>query len=144
MNMLRHPIAALLIFVVLIGLVMTVYSSLQDDYGVVPDSDSLKNGSNIGTRINNLMIIEGYQNLTSIGTKLSPPEGNNADILGAIQALGIGSLSIVVGIFTFPVSIIYIIAEFYAIPPLVVTGAIGLILVYLVFLLISVYTGRDV
>lgn len=144
MNLLRHPIAALVIFAVLIGLFTTLYNSMESNYAVVPETDSLVNGTNIGDSINGLLILDGMQNITAVGLKMNPPSGQSADILGAIQAAGIGSIKVVAGVFTFPVEIINIIGNYYELPKVVTYGAITVIMLYLTFIVISLFIGRDV
>lgn len=144
MKYLRHGVAALVIFAVLIGLCVTMYDSLVDDYGVIPQSEAQVDGKNIGEALDNLLILKGLNKSVEVAAKLNPPEGADADIWGAIAAVGVGFLELVFGLVVFPVQITNVIVQFYSIPPKIVAGFILITVVYLIFILISAYNKGDV
>jgi len=146
MNTLRHPVAAFLLFAVMIVLVTTVYNGIKTNYGIVSD-DVDSAGLTIGEKLSNLNIITTISDISNALNKLSSTKlsiTNAPDILGNLASLGIGLIKVVGSIITFPVEIIGIITDFYQLPPIIST-LVGLMFsVYIGFKILSLYIKDDV
>jgi hypothetical protein len=145
MKTLRHPAAAFLIFALLTTLFTTVYNGAMDIYDV--EQEQLKDGENIGERLQNLGLIEGIDDISKAiedlkNTKLSPL--STFDILGSLASVGAGILKVVGGIVTLPISILGIIVPFFQIPGIVTTIIGGLVVLYIGFIILSAYLRSDV
>ena len=146
MKLIRHGIAALVIFAVLIGLFLSAYNNTISAYGLERQYTKEIDGKqyDIGQALENLNIISGInQTMEGIYT-IKNPTGNIIDTLGALASAGIGILKLVGGLLTFPFEILNIVALFYHVPPILVTGLGLLVVIYLGFILVSAYIRGDV
>jgi hypothetical protein len=111
------------------------------------EQEQLKDGENIGERLQNLGLIEGIDDISKAiedlkNTKLSPL--STFDILGSLASVGAGILKVVGGIVTLPISILGIIVPFFQIPGIVTTIIGGLVVLYIGFIILSAYLRSDV
>ena len=139
MVQLNHIVSSFVIFAVLITLLITGYSGLVDNYDV---QKTVINGSNdnVIDKLNQINIISGINDSVSGVYKISNPNSNAFDVLGALATAGIGVIKIVTGIISLPIEILGIITDFYYIPPIISIG-IGLIfIIYIGFILLKNYT----
>lgn len=146
-KLLRNGVAALILFSVLTGLLLTAYSSLEDNYGIV-DGDIKTIGSttgNIADQFRELNLIEGVVEIQNGILEVRTAGGNLFDIAGALGTIGIGLTKVITGLLTAPYGIVAIIVTFYAGEiPGVLAGLVSMIVVYIGFILISAYLKKDV
>ncbi|KKK48663.1 hypothetical protein LCGC14_3142860, partial [marine sediment metagenome] len=128
--LLRHPVAALVLFSVLLSLLITIYTGLVENYDVIPGD--LEEGKSIIEQLSELNLVEGVADIGAGIAELSPGSASSIDILGGLASVGLGALKTVAGLGTAPYSITTIILGYYAgdIP-----GVIGGILVTIVFII---------
>ncbi len=153
MRFLRHPVAAMVLFAVLIGLLIPVYKALEEGYGitkgdvktVVINSSGGTNTGNIMDALNSIQLVKGIEDLNAGLTKLKPG-ASIADIVGGLLSVGIGAARTVIGVLIGPYQIVNgIIFAYYPNElPAVLGGLFALITVYVVFILLSIYLRKDV
>ena len=116
MNKLRHAVAAVVFFAIMVGLFVTIYDlGLVENYGVI--EGDLKPGNftegredqNIMEQFQELNLIQGIVLLNKGVTELNPGVASTFDILGGLASVGVGTLRVVVGLLTAPYSIVRII-----------------------------------
>jgi len=144
MKTLRHPVAALVIFAVMISLILGAYDGLKQSYGFSEDSESQVDGFNIARSLNQLTIVTGINETMSSVYELSSPTATSFDVLGALASAGIGVVKTIGGLIIFPVQITSIIVQYYEIPGIIITGFAVLIVVYIAFILVSAYLRSDI
>ena len=156
MNKLRHPVAAMVIFSVLIGLLIMVYSELEEKYDVTKGDTKLMNitqmdgtvvqsEGNIVDQLREMNLIEGVSDIGSGITKLTPGSASSVDILGGLAAVAVGAMKTIIGVLTAPYELPRIILGFYAGDiPGILAGLAVVVIVYGVFILLSAYLQRDV
>jgi hypothetical protein len=142
MKLLRHPVAGLIIFAVLVGLCVSIYSDLETAYSLV--KTDTEDGLSIMEKLDGLLIIQGINSVTSGVYDLVAPTGSQFDILGALASVGVGVLKLVGGLLTFPFEILTIVMLFYHIPMIVVTGVNIIIISYVAFILLSAFLRSEV
>lgn len=151
MNLLRHGVASLIIFVSLIGIIITIHDGLQKSYGFTDDDvktvtnfDGITTTGNIMDQFESMLIMKSINSIERSLVGLT--SGNFVDLVGGLATAGIGVLQAVLGLITAPLEIIYIISEFYGgkIPAAIITGLAGLVSVYAFFILLSAYLKKDV
>jgi len=156
MKLLRHGVAALVVFAVLVGLFINAYSGMEDSYDVTKtDVQSMQvntalnetkevNGS-IMDQLQELDLIEGINKIGDGMVRFAEPTGV-LDILGGLASVGIGLLKTITGLITIPATFTYIITRYYAgtIPAVILGGFVALVLVYVGFLILSVLVRTDV
>lgn len=140
MNKLRHPVAALVVMYILIVLSGEIYEAFQEGYGF--ESDDLQEGVSIQEALQGLSFLQGAEQIAAAISKLKTPS-NPLDMLGALSAAGIGILKIIGGIVVFPIQIFSIVGNYYHIPGVVSTGLGLLVNVYIFFIMLSAYLGKD-
>jgi len=143
MKLLRHPVAALVVFAILTTLCVTIYGGFEEKYEI-EDNYTDADGFNIMESLTNLHIIQGLNQTTSSVYKLKTPTATTADILGNLASAGIGVLKLIGGLLTFPFQITAIIVGFYSIPPVIVIGFSVILIIYISFLILSAYLRSDV
>ena len=137
---LRHYVAGLIIFAGLISLFSSFYLGIETDYNVTRDDT---NGTNIMESIEDINIISNINSTATNFYKLSNPT-NTFDLLGAMALAGFGVVKIVGSTITLPIEIIGVITEFYYIPPIVSTIIGILAILYIGFILVSIYMKEKV
>lgn len=143
MRYLRHLVAGIAIFGILVTLFLSGVNGISDAYGTPEDlNDPSERGQNIFEAMNDLLIIRGLDDMVSIFEPSTP--GNEADIVGSLVTGALGAIRTISGMFTFPFEIGYIILEYYNIPPIVINGFLALMVVYIAFILISAKLGSDI
>ena len=147
MKLIRHPVAGLILFSVLILLLINVYNGLESSYGIVRVVEDLESGNteSIAQRLSEIPISDGINTINEGILKLKPGAGTSIDILGGITSVGLGALKTVFGLTVLPYSISSIVLDHYgsAIPG-EIGGLIAMIIVYVGFILLSAYLGRGV
>ena len=145
MKLLRHPVAALVLFATLLSLLITIYTGgLVENYDIV--EGDLQEGKNIVEQLSELNLVEGVAEIGAGIAVLSPASGEGADILGGIASVGLGALKTVTGLATAPYSVTAIILGYYAgdIPGIVGGILVTIVFVYVGFILLSAYLRSDV
>ena len=145
MELLRHPVAALVLFSVLISLLVTIYTDgLVENYDIT--EGDLEGGKNIVEQLSELNLVEGVAGIGAGIAKLSPGSASSIDILGGLASVGLGALKTVAGLATAPYSITAIILGYYAgdIPGIVGGILVTIVFVYIGFILLSAYLRKDV
>ena len=145
MKLLRHPVAALVLFSVLLSLLITIYNEgLVENYEVIPGD--LEEGKSIIEQLSELNLVEGVAEIGAGIAELSPGSASSIDILGGLASVGLGALKTVAGLATAPYSITTIILVYYAgdIPGIVGGVLVTIVFVYIGFILLSAYLRSDV
>ncbi len=151
MKTMRHLVAGFVLFAVMIGLLINVYTSLEVDYDITDNASLTLNVSgnvtsgNIAEHFRSMDLLQGISQLQVGIQQLSPSTGTQFDVLGGLASVGVGALKVISGIVTIPFEIGIIIANFYLeIPPVVTGSLIMIVVVYVGFILLSAYLGKDV
>lgn len=148
MKLLRHPVASFIIFAVIIGLVINIYTGLETNYGVVKGDTQTIDGysGNIMDQFKHMNLISGIADLKTGLLQINPPEGfvGAGDLLGGLTAVGIGAIKTILGLVTTPFEIMGIITEYYTEVPAIITELVMIVVVYVAFILISAYLKQDV
>lgn len=148
MKYLKHAVASLVIFAVLVGLVINFYDGIESQYGIIKgDQKTIQNltTGNIMDQFKEMNLLEGIQQINNAVFELNPGSSSTIDILGALASLAIGILKSVVGLLTAPYSIMSIILTYYAGEiPGVVGGLVAMVVVYVGFILLYAYLRTEV
>ncbi len=155
MKLLRHGVAALVIFSVLISLFLSIHGAFIENYSLTEGDiknpvfgfgDGNNQTGNIATQLKNLNIIKGIDSIARGISELNPSISTTFDILGGAAAIGIGVIQAVIGLITFPYAITNIIVfTFYGNEIAAeVAGLAVLIAVYVGFIIVSAYLKHDV
>ncbi len=143
MKYLRNLVGGLAIFGILVTLFMTGLNGVESAYGTPEDlNDPSGYGVSIGESLNNLLILQGFNDLVSVFEPSTP--GNQQDIVGSLLTGALGAIRTISGVFTFPFEIGYIILDYYNIPPVIITGLLTIMVIYIAFILISAKLGSDI
>lgn len=160
MKLLRHPIAALVIFAILVSLCVTIYAGLQESYDVVETGTQViapgelnltntthynynENATSVMGALSGLTIIESINDLQTKIERIAAPT-NLADLVGALMGSGLGIVKLIWGVFTFPIEIMNIILKFYYVPPIIIGGINVMIFIYLAFIVLSLYVKGEI
>lgn len=146
MKLIRHPVAALVIFALFVSLVITAYDGIKVSYDLQEEYTQEIEGEdvNIMQAFKNLNIIEGLNQTTAGISSIATPTGSTFDILGSLASSAVGALKTVTGLLTFPFEIGSIILRYYGVPPILVTGINLIIVIYIGFILLSAYLKSEV
>ena len=148
MKTVRHLVAGFVLFAVLIGLLINVYTGLETEYGITKNDTKTINGTtgNIVDHLRDLNLLSGISQLQVGIQQLSPGTGTQFDVLGGLASVGVGALKVISGIVTTPFEIVNIIVTFYAgeVPGIMATSLAMIVVVYVGFILLSAYLGKDV
>jgi len=146
MKWLRHPVVGLVIFAVLVSLIVLSYNGIKTGYGLPEEYTQEIEGENVNIMeaMQNIGIIEGLNQTASGVYALSTPSGSQFDILGALASAGIGAIRTVTGLLTFPFEICAIILRYYDVPPIIITGIMLSLIIYIGFILLSAYLKSDI
>lgn len=152
MKLLRHPVAAMVLFAVLLSLLIPVYKELEKNYGIeetdtgtytpITEGGETTTG-NIAEQLKGIGLIEG---LSSISSSIEDIAAGSSilDLLGGLAGAALGILKSVLGLITIPYDIGNIISNFYGSSFPQLTGIIMMIVVYVGFILLSAYLRKDV
>jgi len=141
-KLIRHYVGSLVIFAMLISLIGTTYTGMQDTYGFTNTYTGNEGTKNIAQTITELGIIQRLNNIMDGIFQIANPTGL-ADILGGIALVGFGALGFVAELVVLPITIFGLLTNFYYIPPIVSTGLGLLIMVYVGFILLSARTKSE-
>lgn len=149
MKLLRHPVAALVLFATLIGLCLTIYSGFEEGYGLSEGDVKTIEGrttGNIMEQFKSMNLISGISQIKSGIMEIKPPKGSGVqfDLLGGLASVGVGTLKSIVGLVTTPFEIVAIVLEYYVQIPAIITELVMMVVVYVGFILLSVYLKSDV
>lgn len=148
MKLLRHAVAALVIFAVLVGLLTTFYSGLEEGYGIErTDTRNTTNrtNANIIEEFEDMHLISAVAEIDVAISDLSTPGASLTDIVGALMSVGIGILRLIFGLIIVPYNLVRIVLGYYAGDiPGVIGGLVTLVSVYVGFILLSRYLRDDV
>ena len=148
MKTIRHLVAGFVLFAVLIGLLINAYTGLEVEYNITRNDTKVINGTsgNIVEHLRDLNLLQGISDLQVGIQQLSPSTGTQFDVLGGLASVGVGSLKVISGVVTTPFEIVYIITTFYAgeVPGIIATSLAMIVVVYVGFVLLSAYLGKDV
>ena len=151
MKLLRHPVAAMVLLAVLIGLLIPVYKALETGYGITEsDTKAITDAEtgeeftgNILEHLENIRLVDGLSDIGSSITKIAT--GSNViDLLGGLAGAALGILKSVLGLITIPYDITHVISVFYGSDFPELTGIVMMIVVYVGFILLSAYLRKDV
>jgi len=148
MKTIRHLVAGFVLFAVLIGLLINAYTGLEVEYNITRNDTKVINGTsgNIVEHLRDLNLLQGISDLQVGIQQLSPSTGTQFDVLGGLASVGVGSLKVISGVVTTPFEIVNIITTFYAgeVPGIIATSLAMIVVVYVGFVLLSAYLGKDV
>jgi hypothetical protein len=150
-KLLRHHVAGYVLFAVLISLCITIYNAIDENYDLTKgdtksfELDGDSESGNIMEQLDRMQLIQGVSEISAGISQLTPGGMTKVDILGGLASLAIGVLRSVVGLVIFPYQIVNILLTFYAGEiPGVIGGLVAMIMVYIGFILLSAYLGKDV
>jgi len=146
MKLLRHGVAALVIFGSLVILLTTIYAGFESEYGIQKNYTKVISGQDvdIGTALQNLQVVRGVNNTVSSIYKIANPAPNAVDIIGALLATGVGVIQLASGLVTLPFQIVGVITIFYGLPVGIAAGFLLMIIVYVGFIVVSAFTRGEV
>ena len=137
---LRHYVAGLIIFAGLISLYSAFYLDIETNYNITRDNVT---DDNIMESIEDINIISSINETATNFYKLSNPT-NTFDLLGAMALAGYGVIKIIGSTITLPIEIIGVVTTYYYIPPIVSTILGILVILYIGFILVSIYMKEKV
>lgn len=154
MNLLRHGVASLVIFSIMVLLYLGAYNGLDDVYSFTDkytielddlDDYNLTNG-NIMQQFESMTLITGINTLQDGILQLTA--GDSADdILGGLTASAIGFTQVILGLISAPFAILSILSNYYGgdmIPTYIIRGLAALVTVYAFFIVLSAYLRSDI
>ena len=148
MKLIRHLVASLIIFSVLVICFVNIYNGYQDGYSFEDGDVKTINETtgNVMEQLQSLTIISSITTITEGLVNIKPSGASLTDIIGGLAAVGIGVLGTVVGVLIFPYQIVNRITAFYfgSIPGGIITGLLLLISVYVGFIVVSAYLKHDI
>lgn len=146
MKSLSHPVAAMVIFAFLAGIIVFIYSDMGTYYGITKNdtktSAYTNQTGNIADQFNNLNLISGVNQITTSIGDIGTPNIGILDILGGLVSLGVGVIKTIIGIVTIPFEIVGIILEYYVEIPAIITYLCSIFVVYVGFILLRIYLNR--
>lgn len=146
MKLIRHGVASLVLFAVLIGLSLNIYDSFITEYDFT-EGDLKTVGSNTGNimeQLRDINIVSGIAELQSAILKLNPPTGSQFDILGGLASVAIGSLKSIAGLVTTPFEVLAVIIIYYTELPTILIELCMWVIIYTGFILLSAYLRSDI
>ena len=156
MKTMRHLVAGLVLFAVLIGLLVNVYTGLEDPdgYNITRDDNSTLSmnisgtvsSGNIVEQFRKLDLIEGIATLENGILSITPSAGSEFDIRGGLINIGVGAAKIISGIVTIPIEMVTIVGTFYGDETggMLLGSLVMIVVVYVGFILLSAYLGKDI
>lgn len=146
MKLLRHGVAGILLFTVMIALCINIYGSITTTYEVTPNNQETINGKtgDIAFHLSQLTLVSGVSDINDAIIQLKNPS-LGFDILGGLATAGIGVLKSIAGLITAPFEILDVITTFYGQGTLAIFYQLAaLIIIYVGFILLSAYLRSDV
>ena len=158
MDNIRWPLVGVVMFLMVITLSVGIYRTFDDTYGFENKYELTDNVSGNTMNIGERLIVVADQALDGINTtesgvnslllgitNLAPnPATGLLDILGGLSSVAIGALKSVLVFVTAPFQVIGIVLEYYVDIPVVVTYFATILLIFVVFILVSLYLRSDV
>lgn len=154
MNLLRHGVASLVIFSIMVLLYLGAYNGLDDVYSFTDkytmelddlDDYNLTNG-NIMQQFESMTLITGINALQDGILQLTAGD-SPFDVLGGLTASAIGFTQVVLGLISAPFAILSILSSYYGgniIPTYIIGGLAALVTVYAFFIVLSAYLRSDI
>ena len=139
---LSNAVASLIIFVILLGLVVTSYNNFQNANGYNITTNG--NETLMISELNNLSIIKNMNESFQSVYELKTSSGSSMDILGALASAGVGVIKGIGGLLIFPFQIASIIKQYYNIPSILVNGLLIILVIFIGFKIISAYIQQEV
>lgn len=142
------PVQGLLFFAVLIVLFVSINEGfnetydLQDEYKQVMTINGITENRTIGSSFDDLNIITSLNSTATAVQSIKAPD-NPADLLGALAAAAIGTVTLIGGIVTLPFEIVGILTGFYMIPPIVPFALVISFVISIGFIILSKFLGGD-
>lgn len=145
-NKLRHGITGLVVFTLLIGLIMTFYTGLDDVYDIPTPESQTRCGTNttatIGSALQDIDVIKHVAWLENV---FDPTKtGNVADLVGAIALAALGIPLLGIGIFTAPYDIARVLECYYNLPTGFLRVILILMCIYIAYIIISAKVQKDI
>ena len=150
MKEIRNSVIAFVIFGMLVGLCILIYSGFEDSYSIIKgdtksiEIDGVNKTGNIMDQLERLNLVEGMNEIGTSIEKIGTPSSSLDDILGALAGVGIGVFKTITGVITLPVSIGIIIIRYYQIPPIIYVGISIIFSIIIGFTLLSAYLRSEV
>ena len=149
MKLLRHGVAAIIVFASVITLYLAMYNGMVDGYGFTPGGDqtityadgTIRTG-NIAEQFSEMNLAQGVESINNAILTLQNPI--SVDLLGALALGAIGIIRSVIGLITVPFEFLFILGNFYGGTVGFLTQLVGLVIVYVGFILLSAYLRSDV
>lgn len=146
MNKIRHGIAGLLLFTILVSLFVSVYVGFQDGYGFVSDEivvdGVLTDKSIMDVFKERILIADGLSSVTNVFR--AENYGNVGLGFDTLVRGGFGLVKSILGVFTFPFEIAKLVTDYYGVPIVVTEGIVIMMVVYIAFIILSSQTkGGD-
>ena len=156
MNLLRHGVASLVIFSIMVILYLGAYNGLDDVYSFT-DKDVLNlKGSeledynliegNIMEQFESMTLLTGIASLQTGILQLTAGD-SSFDVLGGLTASAIGFTQVVLGLISAPFAILTILSNYYGgniIPTYIMNGLAALVTIYSFFIVLSAYLRSDI
>lgn len=146
--MLRNAVASLIIFSALVVSFTEVYIDFGESYNITQTDLQTHNGNTKGImdHLKAINVVEGINTLEQGILNLRPPSGSGADLLGGLASVGIGVVKLTLGLITIPYEVMKIMITFYAgeVPGVIAAIITQMIVIYIGFILISLYLRNDV
>ena len=137
---LSHMVASFAVCAILISLFLGFKVAFNDSWDVT-ETDT-ENGKSIMESLDDIYLIKSINQTATAFYDIQNPSKNVLD-LGALSLAGIGIVKTIIGIIGLPTSIIYVVLDYYSIPGIIITGIMVLSAVFIGFVMLSVYLGRD-
>ena len=135
-NLIRHYVAALVIFSMMFTLYGGVYFEMKDHYGFNETYTGINGTESLSERIEGMGIMTSLDTATKGIFSIVNPSGIT-DVIGGLMATAFGTLGLFFGLFTMPIQIIGVITGFYYVPPIVSIGIGLIVLIYIGFIYLS-------
>ena len=141
MQLLRHPMAAIIMFAGLVTLFIAAYNGLaqEDSYNVTDTSARELGGVNatMMEHLNNLHIVAGLNQTASAILSLQAPTGGGLNTVNRLAEAGFGLLVFVVGFVTFVPQILGIAGAFYPVPTALISSVFLVFIIYVIMIYYS-------
>lgn len=138
---LRHLVTSMLIFGILLGLTVEIYTGMHNQYGL--ERTDLRDGKDIGQSLQELNFITSFNETATAIYNIKNPTGTPFDIVGALAAASLGVIKSILAFLALPFQIGAILIKFYPIPGTIITGLAVLLGLVTGFLMISAYLRYD-
>jgi len=145
-TMLRHFVGGLIMFTMLTGLFLGIYTQITDHYQVTDSYTGYNssNNQNIGQVFEELLAASAYNDLAVSLNKIQDPSIGGEDKVGELLASGLGIINFVLGLILLPFQILMIVNDYYRIPTTLVIGITLMFVIYIGFIWRSAQMRGDV